>query len=268
MEDENARYFLNPFYEELKGNVKVEEKEENIARETFKNIREDFQEDFQEEWKCCICRNSFSSFDDLQTHVQIQHKKRTLRRREDRVVKMVEVHLPKKHPCIMCKKLFMSAFSLEKHMLIRHKKRRKQDQMVNTKDIHLPKKHPCTVCKKLFVAASSLERHILTHSGKRPFECKQCQWSFTQPAHLKRHTASIHTGDLKLHNCLDCKKSFKSNYHLKRHMLVHSREKPYKCTSCSHSSTTAQSLDFHVHRRKAVQVFSMQYVLQATDACK
>ena len=118
--------------------------------------------------------------------------------------------------------------------------------MVNTKDIHLPKKHPCTVCKKLFVAASSLERHILTHSGKRPFECKQCQWSFTQPAHLKRHTATIHTGDLELYNCLYCNKSFKSNYHLKRHMLVHSREKPYKCTSCSHSSTTAQSLDFHV----------------------
>ena len=60
----------------------------------------------------------------------------------------------------------------------------------------------CAQCEYSCTQAGQLKTHILTHSGERPFICKQCNYSSTNKAHLNRHML-IHSGK-KSHTCKQC----------------------------------------------------------------
>ena len=78
---------------------------------------------------------------------------------------------------------------------------------------------------------------MLTHSGVKAHSCSECEKSFRQVGHLRRHMIT-HTGE-KVHKCEECGDSFGQAGSLKRHKLIHSGEKPHKCTQCDY--TTAQT---------------------------
>ena len=94
--------------------------------------------------------------------------------------------------------------------------------------------------------------------GKRvatEIECPECGKSVTKQ-HLKRHREVIHQKKEKGENdqrgensCKECGRSFGRAENLRRHLLVHSGEKPYKCTNCDYSGALAQTLRRHMARR-------------------
>ena len=52
-----------------------------------------------------------------------------------------------------------------------------------------------------------------------------------------------------MHHCKECGRSFGRAESLRRHLLIHSGEKPYKCTNCDYSSAQSQTLRRHMARR-------------------
>ena len=66
----------------------------------------------------------------------------------------------------------------------------------------------CSVCDKA-TTKQDLAMHLLTHTGERPFECDQCDYSTTQKGNLVTHKRS-HTG-----------------------------EKPYSCTLCTYKASAS-----------------------------
>ena len=48
------------------------------------------------------------------------------------------------------------------------------------------------------------------------------------------------------HICSVCNKTFGSAYNLQRHMVVHTKEKPFKCDYCESSYTQSSKLKNHI----------------------
>ena len=85
---------------------------------------------------------------------------------------------------------------------------------------------------------------MLTHSGVKAHSCSECEKSFSQVGHLRRHMVT-HTGE-KVHKCEECVDSFDQAGDLKRHKLIHSGEKPHKCAQCDYATAQTGYLRDHI----------------------
>ena len=91
---------------------------------------------------------------------------------------------------------------------------------------------------------SNLVRHTRTHTGERPFESDQCDYSTTQKGTLVRHKRS-HTGE-KPYSCTLCEYKTSDSSALNKHMLTHTGVKPFACSECDYRAARKAALTVHM----------------------
>ncbi|KAJ7583244.1 hypothetical protein C8J56DRAFT_953425 [Mycena floridula] len=175
------------------------------------------------------CGESFSSCDDLTTHLSLVHVGSgkaqydchwadctrhgdngfSSKQKISRHLQMHTGHRP--FQCKVCQQNFSEAATLQQHM------RRHTQEKPYVCD------HPG--CGKRFAITGALTIHKRVHNGDKPFKCTYCDRAFAESSNLSKHLRT-HTG-AKPYPCThpDCGKHFARPDQLTRHMSVHRKKK-------------------------------------------
>lgn len=147
--------------------------------------------------------------------------------------------------------------------------------------IHEAQGLQCNECGEIFGSMTDLHQHFEIHKATHPYICIQCGESFAVEVSLRGHM-KIHMKEKgyattglemvgkgvidafnlkphqmmhspeKPHRCSECGKSFAAAITLREHMKMHSDDKPYKCTQCRKSFVRRRHLKKHqeLHARE------------------
>ena len=148
----------------------------------------------EDNFKCNLCNNAYKYQGTLKTHIMIKHCKTF------------------SYNCTQCEYHGPSVDG-EKHETIEDESKGIESDTDKAKagaviDVNTPKmeankkfpliiqketqlgKYKCDECEKDFKKKSHLDEHILIHSGKKPFPCEKCGFSFRRADKMRKHTDS------------------------------------------------------------------------------
>jgi len=188
------------------------------------------------------------------------------------------------HKCENCELAFILQLSLDKHVMKCH-----PEVISNFKNrtASNPRKLSCPECKKELNGATAFRWHMASiHSTDRPyvcskclqgfkipnhhrlhfrkehrFKCENCELSFLMKVNLEEHAVKSHQAvSRRCFSCPECKKQFIREDNLRAHMTVHSKEKPYVCSSCSMTFKWQSALVRHTQKQHLVKCESSPVV--------
>ncbi|XP_068930577.1 zinc finger and BTB domain-containing protein 41 [Petaurus breviceps papuanus] len=106
----------------------------------------------------------------------------------------------------------------------------------------------CDICHQRYSTKSNLTVHRKKHSSETEFHKKEHKCPYCNKLHASKKTLAKHVKRFHPENaqefisikkakseswkCDICKKSFTRRPHLEEHMILHSQDKPFKCTYC------------------------------------
>ena len=165
--------------------------------------------------QCSVCDKVFFIKSELEQHCKTVHSERK--------------------PCPICGKLFKPTYLAE-----------------HEKNVHRDggSRFRCEICNQGCISRSRLKYHIMeTHKNTKRFSCPVagCDTSFLRMATYRSHMDQVHS-KVKNYKCPwnACDKAFGRQSHLKRHMLLHTGEKPLKCSLCDYQCRQNGSLKIHM----------------------
>ncbi|XP_040265102.1 zinc finger protein 408 [Bufo bufo] len=105
------------------------------------------------------------------------------------------------------------------------------------------RKFHCKECNKSFFQLGHLKRHSFIHSGIKPFLCSECGKEYCSEESFKAHLLG-HRG-LRPFKCSQCDKAYGTQRDLKEHSVLHTGQRPYRCEACGKSFARRPTLRIH-----------------------
>lgn len=177
------------------------------------------------QFKCELCKKSFSSKFKLVRHALIHSDKKPFSctvcdrtfHRKDHLKNHIKVHSPTKklYECNKpdCNKQYTSMLSYKKHLAVHaadegnltcqicYANFENKDGILYHLKIHAgsrtiknpnEKKYLCDYCERRFFTKKDVRRHLVVHTGMRDFLCQFCPQRFGRKDHLVRHIKKSH----------------------------------------------------------------------------
>ncbi|XP_066239626.1 zinc finger protein 42 homolog [Saccopteryx leptura] len=119
----------------------------------------------------------------------------------------------------------------------------------NDKECDVPEKFACPYkgCIRQLKSKESLRRHLIVH-GPRNHVCAECGKAFYERAKLQRHFV-VHTGERPFRCTFKgCGKRFSLDFNLRTHVRIHTGEKSFVCSfeGCRRKFVQSNNLRAHL----------------------
>ncbi|XP_048886033.1 zinc finger and SCAN domain-containing protein 12-like isoform X1 [Brienomyrus brachyistius] len=116
------------------------------------------------------------------------------------------------------------------------------------------RRYKCNECNKSFFQLCHLKKHKFTHSDYKPYLCTECGKNYSSQESFRAHLL-MHKGERPF-KCQRCDKSYGLKRDLKEHEVLHTGERPFVCDICGKAFARRPSLRIHreAHRAKEANV--------------
>ena len=140
---------------------------------------------------------------------------------------------------------------------VSEKKKKSKKNTLKKAKVSSMKRYPklfCNDCGGSFLFKSQLQSHLNeVHLKLRPYECDQCQKTFSRKYNLNLHieTQSNCNNLKKKYKCNECDASFEKTKYLKAHVnRIHLKIKPLKfiCHECEAPFEVKKCLEHHTNK--------------------
>jgi len=212
------------------------------------------------------CNDSFHHFQHLLNHMELKHNIKNMRN----ILRRMDINRGKKNDvqkCRICGKICQTLNEIQDHFKVEHHGKhpfqcdvcghKATDECRLKKHLlcHEPDRprEYCNICFKEFRNKVSLRTHRnMVHKMGKQYTCSYCGKILYSSQYVKKHEAT-HTGQkFKAVVCKYCGKTVEYTK-LKNHELIHTGEKPFKCSDCPYRCIQRSNLRIHmraVHKKE------------------
>ena len=126
---------------------------------------------------------------------------------------------------------------------------------------HYTASHPpcyCDVCGKVYSNPNALARHMYVHDPDKPYQCEDCQQSFSFESELVSHRMKHRTSPSFTCMFHKCGKKFRRMSELNSHVIEHSGTL-YNCTKCNYNTNNPRHLRDHQRSHSDEKRYKCKY---------